>query len=599
MRLTCRLFLGFLGFILLFLGYISFFDVHPSSFDIGRIPFLPHGPVSNTESILFYNGAGTFSTIVEGDDWKADQFIHMVVKTGENVYPGVTFFRRGAIPPDAQLEIRWRARGKPGRVLIDVTDGPPPSSPVKQGANFYVNSEIPVEIWSTVTFPLSTFERNPVQPPGAPNNPKLNAEGIQSVSMTFFPESDFTLDVREIGFAWKGRHGFASALMGFILALGFFLWWRMRNYSEKVPGGWFISSNAVTSRLVFLLLALIGSIAVLDPETRLFGGASLLVFGGLIALVLFDDFCRAAWTRSCPWSFRYLAVASCGFYLGFTHNAFILAILLLIALTPAVVFQSRWLLFTTLLAASLALILHPRMNLSSTLIPGALMISAAGVIAVLALQTLMHQRARLEAGYVRSLYRDVFENTSDSIYILNPAGRIEAMNPGFESLVGCGKEEIIARNIRDFVYKEDHPLLDMGQGSSGDSAHRQYDLRFITRQGDIRIGLVRETVVFRGGSSDGWQAIVTDITERKRIEAEREKLVTELKNALAEVKTLSGLLPICAACKKIRDDKGYWSKIESYISAHSEAQFTHSICPECMIELYPDIMKGSGKQSQT
>jgi ABC-type multidrug transport system fused ATPase/permease subunit len=81
----------------------------------------------------------------------------------------------------------------------------------------------------------------------------------------------------------------------------------------------------------------------------------------------------------------------------------------------------------------------------------------------------------------------------------------------------------------------------------------------------------------------------SEITERKLAEEEREKLINELKKALKDVKTLSGLLPICASCKKIRDDKGYWNQIESYIRQHSEADFSHSICPECAIKLYPDM----------
>jgi hypothetical protein len=64
----------------------------------------------------------------------------------------------------------------------------------------------------------------------------------------------------------------------------------------------------------------------------------------------------------------------------------------------------------------------------------------------------------------------------------------------------------------------------------------------------------------------------------------------ELQMTLAEVKRLSGLLPICSKCKKIRDDKGYWNQIEAYIQEHSEAQFSHSICRECAIELYPDLI---------
>jgi uncharacterized PurR-regulated membrane protein YhhQ (DUF165 family) len=79
-----------------------------------------------------------------------------------------------------------------------------------------------------------------------------------------------------------------------------------------------------------------------------------------------------------------------------------------------------------------------------------------------------------------------------------------------------------------------------------------------------------------------------EIEHRKKIEAEKEKLIQRLKEALSEVKTLRGFLPICARCKKIRDDEGYWQQIEKYVQAHSEAQFSHGICPDCARELYPD-----------
>lgn len=75
----------------------------------------------------------------------------------------------------------------------------------------------------------------------------------------------------------------------------------------------------------------------------------------------------------------------------------------------------------------------------------------------------------------------------------------------------------------------------------------------------------------------------------KKHKQEREQLITELQAALARVKLLSGFLPICSSCKKIRDDMGYWQQIESYIRNHSEAEFSHSICPDCAKKLYPEI----------
>ena len=85
------------------------------------------------------------------------------------------------------------------------------------------------------------------------------------------------------------------------------------------------------------------------------------------------------------------------------------------------------------------------------------------------------------------------------------------------------------------------------------------------------------------------EALVEEVAERKQTEKEKERLIRQLKESLSQIKTLKGLLPICASCKKIRDDKGYWNQIENYIREHSEAEFSHSICPECARKLYPNL----------
>jgi hypothetical protein len=79
----------------------------------------------------------------------------------------------------------------------------------------------------------------------------------------------------------------------------------------------------------------------------------------------------------------------------------------------------------------------------------------------------------------------------------------------------------------------------------------------------------------------------------------REKLINELQEALAKIRTLKGLIPICASCKKVRDDKGYWQQVEVYIRDHSEAEFTHGICPDCFQRLYPDEYKTNEEKKST
>jgi len=90
------------------------------------------------------------------------------------------------------------------------------------------------------------------------------------------------------------------------------------------------------------------------------------------------------------------------------------------------------------------------------------------------------------------------------------------------------------------------------------------------------------------GKIIGISKILRDITALKQQQLEREQLITELQKALAEIRTLSGLLPICASCKQVRDDQGYWNQIETYISKHTKAKFSHGSCPSCTVKYYEE-----------
>ena len=113
------------------------------------------------------------------------------------------------------------------------------------------------------------------------------------------------------------------------------------------------------------------------------------------------------------------------------------------------------------------------------------------------------------------------------------------------------------------------------------------EISIAERQFDLLI----KPLTDRRGKVNGRIIVLHDISERKKMVEEREQLIESLQNALSEVKRLSGLLPICANCKKIRDDEGYWHDVAVYIRDHSEAEFSHSICPVCVEELYPAVAK--------
>ncbi len=180
-------------------------------------------------------------------------------------------------------------------------------------------------------------------------------------------------------------------------------------------------------------------------------------------------------------------------------------------------------------------------------------------------------------------YRSITESMVDAMYICSPDFRVEFMNPEMINKIGYDATgEYCFQTI--YGLDEKCPWCVHEKVQKG-----EYVTTEIVNPKDGRTYNVSHSPIFHKNGSISKMTIFRDITQRKLLEEEREKLIKELKNALDQVKQLSGLLPICASCKKIKDDKGDWSQIESYIRDHSEAEFTHGICPECVKKLYPGL----------
>jgi PAS domain S-box-containing protein len=191
-------------------------------------------------------------------------------------------------------------------------------------------------------------------------------------------------------------------------------------------------------------------------------------------------------------------------------------------------------------------------------------------------------------GEREQLFHSMFDANSAVMYLLNPrTGRIIEVNLAAAEYYGYKKAEMESMDIYtvNLISKEkmnaNMNLAITGQENIFEYRHRKAN-------GDIRDIEVHSSPIEYKGEKILF-SIVHDITDRKLAENEREKLIAELKKALAEVKTLSGLLPICSSCKKIRNDAGYWEQIEEYISDHSGAEFSHSLCPDCIKKLYPGL----------
>ena len=184
-----------------------------------------------------------------------------------------------------------------------------------------------------------------------------------------------------------------------------------------------------------------------------------------------------------------------------------------------------------------------------------------------------------------SQWQATFDTVNDAICLLGPDQRILQCNQAMTELIGKPHEEMKGRFCWEMVHGTTEPIPECPIVRMRNSLNRE---EMELHLGDKWFNVTVDPLIDETDTLQGAVHIIRDITEQKRIESEREKLITELRDTLLQVNTLSGLLPICASCKKIRDDEGYWNQIEGYISEHSEAQFSHSICPECAKKLYPD-----------
>jgi PAS domain S-box-containing protein len=201
------------------------------------------------------------------------------------------------------------------------------------------------------------------------------------------------------------------------------------------------------------------------------------------------------------------------------------------------------------------------------------------------------ENARLyeEANRLRAFNENILHSVGEGIALTDVDGRLIFMNPQGAAIIGYTPEELIGQNWRPFVAPETLARAEAEAASRPQGAVSQYEAFGVSRDGRQVPLIVSSRPLFEGERFVGTLAAFVDITERKRAEEERERLIAELKEALANIKTLKGLIPICASCKKIRTDEGYWQQVDVYIRDHSEVEFSHGLCPDCLKKLYPEF----------
>jgi len=208
-------------------------------------------------------------------------------------------------------------------------------------------------------------------------------------------------------------------------------------------------------------------------------------------------------------------------------------------------------------------------------------------------EELRQTREETEAALER--YTDLYDFAPAGYMTLSKDGIISEVNLTGSKLLGTERSRLVNKSLNLFITDEDRPVFNAFLRNVFERRSKEScEIRLRGKDRPSFVYIEAKTVI------EGLKChvIVVDITRRRELEMDKEKLILDLREALARVKQLSGLLPICMFCKKIRNTKDYWEKLESYISKHSEATFSHGLCPECFKNNYPEYYDEPGSEEE-
>jgi PAS domain S-box-containing protein len=194
---------------------------------------------------------------------------------------------------------------------------------------------------------------------------------------------------------------------------------------------------------------------------------------------------------------------------------------------------------------------------------------------------------------MNSMLNDIVNTIREPLIILDSKLKVKSANKSFYNYFKVSPEETEGQFIYDLGNRQWNiprlkELLEniIPEKNSFDNFMVEHTFQTI---GHRIMFLNARQVYAENGKPTYILLVIEDVTDRKRIEKKNEQLIVELRKALDEIKILQGIIPICAYCKKMRNDNGYWEQLEAYLDKYSEAQLTHSICPDCAKKFYPDL----------
>ena len=187
-------------------------------------------------------------------------------------------------------------------------------------------------------------------------------------------------------------------------------------------------------------------------------------------------------------------------------------------------------------------------------------------------------------------FASLLEHSLDAVFLTRPKGEIIYANPAASRLFGYSLQELQTLG-RSAVIDASDPRLPAALEQRAQTGVFSGTLRMVRRGGLTFAAAISSSVFHDPNGEERTSTFVKDISDREQREEALQQANDKLTAALAEVKNLQGILPICSYCKRIRDDQDYWQQVEAYISSHSSVLFTHGICPTCYIEHFEEVLR--------
>ena len=459
-------------------------------------------------------------------------------ESGAARYNGMVVMGKFSVPPEAELEIRWRLSGNATGLDLHISEIPAAASGGNHGEDFLQSVQLPGPEWRIDRFPIRDFKSNSWQEEKAVVDGILESSSIGSVQIGLPPGSLVTIDIGFIAFVWKPNGLLAFTFLGLLAVFAFTLVLRTSVRLRSLTEDSIDFSLIIQPRIAFFLLSLALLLAqVIDHD--IWTSLAAVTFGLAFAWLTVEDF-LPGWLLGNRWmAYRYAPPAILIALILASPPYPALILLLLIAILPALMVRSRLAFFLlTAVMMGLALLL-PGLRGSKDLIPALLAIPVIALADFVVTEYLFHRGARSELERAMMLYRGVFTFSSDAIYTLDTEGRIITANDAFKTLTCLSDDQAVGQDIRRFLVPEKNAKFAGDRETSRDTVNR-YGARLLGPGESWLEVFISEHPIIERGRLTGFQVIATDFTERRKLEQELRETNARLES-LVHLDELTGV----------------------------------------------------------